>query len=242
MKWFLATIFLFFTSLSFADSETTISGKVAQAHIVQSGGTSLRPRPYLNFNGGIACSDVGGKTVCASDGLVPYIGATGSVNLGSNAIVAGTGTFGVVNYGTLNPPIDFSDTVQYCNGHPELYDVCLEWDDVALSLWIGGQNQGQWPYPALDYIAEYTGANPVYEGWAVYIENGVNTASLVWRIAKNTFDGANKTRTGYAGAGEFAYAWDLKLNYFESGIAQYLLIDSDNYLIIDNVGHKVRIQ
>ncbi len=165
-----------------------------------------------------------------------------TTDLTANSLTATSITTDTVNYTTLNPAIDFSSTVQYCNGHPELYDVCLEWDDVALSLWIGGQNQGQWPYPALDYIAEYTDDNAIYEGWAVYVTGGVDTSELVWRIAKNTFTGANKTRTAYAGAGEFQYAWVNRSNYFDSGVAQYLLIDSDNYLIIDDEGHKVRIQ
>ena len=54
---------LMIPSLCFADSELTIGGKTAQAHIIQSNGTSLTPRPYLNFVG-LSCSDTGGKTVC----------------------------------------------------------------------------------------------------------------------------------------------------------------------------------
>lgn len=48
----------------FADSEVSVGGKTAAAHIIQYEGTSLRPRPYLNLTGSLDCSDTGGKTVC----------------------------------------------------------------------------------------------------------------------------------------------------------------------------------
>ena len=144
--------------------------------------------------------------------------------------------------GTLALTSSLAAYFPFCGGTPAAHEVCLEWDDVSLSLWIGGQNQGQWPYPALDYIAEYDGDNAIYEGWALYVAGGAEIGDLVWRIARNTFSGANKTRTSYAGMGGFLYAWANRSNYFDSGTAQFLLIDADNYLIIDDAGHKVRIQ
>lgn len=63
-------IFLFiFPCLCFSDSESTVSGRTGADHIIQDEGTSLRPRPYLNFTGsGVTCTDTGGKTVCNMTG------------------------------------------------------------------------------------------------------------------------------------------------------------------------------
>ncbi len=65
MKRLALILFLLVPSVVFADSENTIGGKTAAPSIIQDEGTSLRPRPYLNFTGSsISCSDSGGKTVC----------------------------------------------------------------------------------------------------------------------------------------------------------------------------------
>lgn len=70
-------LLLLLPSLAFADSETTLSGRTASAHLIQDEGTTLSPRSYLNFTGsGIACSDVGGKTKC------DVSGSSGSGNVG----------------------------------------------------------------------------------------------------------------------------------------------------------------
>lgn len=70
MKRFLIILMLLIATPCFSDSESTIGGKTGRDMIIQDEGTSLRPRPYLNFTGsGITCSDSGGKTVCnASSG------------------------------------------------------------------------------------------------------------------------------------------------------------------------------
>ena len=66
---FLVFIALLITVPCYSDSEVTVGGKTASAHIIQEDGTSLRPRPYLNFTGsGATCTDSGGKTVCAITG------------------------------------------------------------------------------------------------------------------------------------------------------------------------------
>lgn len=102
-------IFLFLISNAYADSEVTTSGHTGADHIIQSGGTSLRPRPYLNFTGGITCSDTGGKTVCSGSGSggsvnwsdinnIPYTGWTKS---GSNVFL--TATSDSVGVGTTLP-------------------------------------------------------------------------------------------------------------------------------------------
>jgi len=64
-KILLSILILSFPVLCFADSENTVGGKTAQSHIIQSTGDSLRPRPYLNFTGGIGCGDDNGKTNCS---------------------------------------------------------------------------------------------------------------------------------------------------------------------------------
>ena len=65
---FLLLLLLLVPSMCFADSqaENTISGYAAAPHIIQSGGTSIPPRPYLDFEG-ISCANVGGKTVCTAN-------------------------------------------------------------------------------------------------------------------------------------------------------------------------------
>lgn len=55
---------LLIPSICFGDSELTIGGRTGAAHIIQSNGVSLRPRPYLDFESGINCIDLGGKSVC----------------------------------------------------------------------------------------------------------------------------------------------------------------------------------
>lgn len=94
-------LILFLTTPCFADSESTIGGKTAAAHIIQSGGTSLRPRPYLNFTGSISCSDSGGKTVCNGTG-----GGGGSVSS-----VTATGPLSSSGGTTPNISISTADTV-----------------------------------------------------------------------------------------------------------------------------------
>lgn len=68
----------------------------------------------------------------------------------------------------------------------------------------------------LEYRAEYSGDDVIYEGWVIWIAGGNDTASEIWRIAKNYFDTGHKVRTEYAGAGEFLYAWDLRTSYFSA--------------------------
>lgn len=60
-------ILCLFITNGYCDSEATFSGKTAQAHIIQASGDSLRPRPYLDFEG---CSgqDLNGKTVITCSG------------------------------------------------------------------------------------------------------------------------------------------------------------------------------
>jgi hypothetical protein len=96
-KWIF--LFLFLPSLCLADSELSVGGKTAAAHIIQEDGTSLRPRTYLNFTGGsITCSDTGGKTVCATGGSGGTIGGavTGGTP-GSVLLVDDSGNLGQDN-------------------------------------------------------------------------------------------------------------------------------------------------
>lgn len=94
-------VFLFLSSICYADSQNIIGGKTAQPHIIQSNGTSVRPRPYLNLIGGASCTDSGGKTVCdinddiiVSDGItstdattIYFEGASVTDNLNGTATV-----------------------------------------------------------------------------------------------------------------------------------------------------------
>lgn len=90
-------------SLCFGDSESTFSGKTAQAHIIQNSGTSLQPRPYLNFSGsGVSCTDANGKTNCAISG--------GGGGGGGSVAVKGNGSTVVASADTLNFNTDFNVT------------------------------------------------------------------------------------------------------------------------------------
>ena len=95
---------------------------------------------------------------------------------------------------------------------------------------------------AYEYRAAYSEADLlIYEGWTEWGGDDAETASLIWRVSKNIYDGTNLTHTQFAGEGDFEYAWDSRTTYFDSGAAQYLKIDGTYYLLIDAT-HKLRIQ
>lgn len=85
-------LLLLIPSLSFADSELTIGGKTAQAHIIQVSGDSLRPRPYLDFEG-CTGQDLNGKTVvtCGAGGGG---GTVGPGTIGQDAVFTTSSTIG----------------------------------------------------------------------------------------------------------------------------------------------------
>ncbi len=79
-------LLLLIPSICLGDSESTIGGKTAQAHIIQSGGVSVRPRPYLDFEGA-TCADTNGKSVCTITGSATNVGIGTA-----NKVVVYTGT------------------------------------------------------------------------------------------------------------------------------------------------------
>lgn len=67
----------------------------------------------------------------------------------------------------------------------------------------------------LEYRAEYDGSsNAIYEGWTTWTGTDGLTSAEIWRIARNTFSGTDKTHTEYAGMGGFLYIWDNRSTYF----------------------------
>lgn len=85
IRWLL--FLLLIPSLCFGDSELTIGGRTAASHIIQVSGDSLRPRPYLDFEG-CTGQDLNGKTVitCGSGGggggmIYPGAGIANSTGL-----------------------------------------------------------------------------------------------------------------------------------------------------------------
>lgn len=86
-------LLLLFPALCFGDSESTIGGRTGTDHIIQDEGTSLRPRPYLNFTGsGVSCADTGGKTVCTMNGGGGGGGSIIRVDSGDTLVVASIDT------------------------------------------------------------------------------------------------------------------------------------------------------
>lgn len=82
---FLFLIFLLLSATGYCDSESTFGGKTAQAHIIQSSGTSIRPRPYLDFETGLSAVDSNGKTVVSIGGSGGNINLPPNVGIGSSA-------------------------------------------------------------------------------------------------------------------------------------------------------------
>lgn len=86
----LILLFLLLPSICFADSELSVGGKTAAAHIIQVTGDSLRPRPYLDFEGsGVSGQDLNGKTVITITG---GSGGGGITALTGGVTASGTGS------------------------------------------------------------------------------------------------------------------------------------------------------
>jgi len=145
-KFLLLILLIIMPIVSFADSETTIGGKTAQAIIIQNNGVSLRPRPYLNFTTGLTCSDVNGKTECA--GLPGYSdadaqNATGWTKSGSNVYL--TATSDSVGIGKSNPSFKLdvngiiNGTALYVNGTPY---IGSQWTNNGTDIYYNAGNVG----------------------------------------------------------------------------------------------------
>lgn len=130
-------LLLLIPSICFGDSESTFSGKTAQAHIIQASGDSLRPRPYLDFEG---CSgqDLNGKTVITCSGSGGGSGSPGGSNTdvqyNSSGSFAGNSGFvykgANVGIGTLTPgeTLDVYGTVRT----PGIFDDNLVNGNITL--------------------------------------------------------------------------------------------------------------
>ena len=96
---------LFIAAIASGDSEVSVGGKTGAAHIIQEEGTSLRPRPYLNFVGDAAtCIDTGGKTECT------FTGGSGSGGAGNSFVTWDTPS------GTNIVAESTTDTVTFLEG------------------------------------------------------------------------------------------------------------------------------
>lgn len=121
LRLLIISILLLIAPALYADSEVTIGGKTGAAHIIQDEGTSLRPRPYLNFTGaGATCTDDGGKTVC---------NITGSDGVGS----------GTVYYKESGSAAVSFDTVDFRSG----FDTSFSGTEVDVSLDLSEVLTGQ---------------------------------------------------------------------------------------------------
>ena len=88
--------------------------------------------------------------------------------------------------------------------------------------------------PVLEYRSEYSGDNVIYEGWAVWIENGNSITGEVWRIAKHVYSGSNKIQTMYAGDGSYNYKWDDRVSLFPiEGVINFVFQDENNFIFQD---------
>ena len=149
MKTILVIFALLICSYAWSDSEVTIGGKTGQAHIVQEEGTSLRPRPYLNFTGVVTCADVGGKTVCdlsVSD-LVDYLCAVSQMNC---------------KYDTLADCPSGND--------------CVVYEDAVRKQYVDSTVQAQWPIAGEEYhllLDDGTG------GFKLLLDDGVGGYFLI---------------------------------------------------------------
>lgn len=93
---------------------------------------------------------------------------------------------------------------------------------------------------AFEYRADYSGGSPLYEGWARWYGSQSSTSGTVWRISKNTFDGANKIHTTFAGTGDFLYSWDSRSGYFAEGFL--LLSDGASYILLSDGTSKILVR
>lgn len=188
-------ILLFLSTNGYCDSESTFSGKTAQAHIIQSKGVSLRPRPYLDFEGSQSCVDSGGKTVCTATGSGG--GGGSGINAGtpnqeayyatadslSSGIITDNGTN--IGIGSINPSqkLDVKGTVRMTNflmtSSPSSGYV-LTSDSNGNGSWIsptGGTNY--WTLVGSDIHSNNTG------------NVGVNVTSPTVRFAVGSTDGSH---------------------------------------------------
>lgn len=188
--------FLFLLPIkAYCDSESTIGGKTGAAHIIQNNGTSLRPRPYLNFTTGMTCTDTGGKTVCSSSGGSGGSGNVGIGTLNLLPVYVGVSTLGPSNIVSVNGNVGIGITPQTKLDIPQQSTFAYPTPGLTLgSINLLGTSAVNDDSMAITFDANGTGGTAHTAGAGIYAQMSGSYGSRMYLGTTNSFGTGSKAR------------------------------------------------